>query len=207
MLGVTPDGEVHKVEIYERFKENLGKLQRNESQMTAEQKVKYKKPLLKLKHEIADDATEVMRNFLVSGIRLADEDRDSEDWKAVIRKSESFIDEWSKSGRMKEVSKVLFTTFDIDEFTLALLPLYYKIWYEAYGPYWLKHCLPTFEDEFTFSNDIIGMEWWEENQEWAAVKIEGKKKVCDYQRGVRIMLPPTDELLQEAYQKDLEGLS
>ena len=195
------------MEIYERFKENLGKLQRNESQMTAGQRVKYKKPLLKLKHEIADDAAKVIWDFLVSGVRSADKDQDSDDWKAVIRKSEGFIDEWSKSGRMKEVSKILFTTFDVDKFLFALLPLYYKIWYEAYGPYWLKHCIPTFEDEFTFSNDIIGMEWWDEHHEWASVKIEGGKKVCDYRKGVTIMLPPTEELLQEAYRKDLEGLS
>lgn len=194
------------MELYNRLNENLGKLQRNESQMTDEQKKKYAAPLKKLKKQIAADATEIMRLFLMEGCRLAEEDKDSEAWKTMIRKTEGFIDDFGRSGKMKEVSRVLFTTYSLDEFYLALLPLHYKIWYEAYGPYWLMHCTPTFENEFTFTNDIIGMEWWEDHDEWVAVKIVDGKKEVDYQGGFTIMLPPTQELLEKAYKEEMGGL-
>lgn len=194
------------MEIYDRVTENLGKLQRNETQMTEEQKKKYAAPIAKLKKEIAADATELMHQFIMSGCRMVDRDKETADWKAMIRKVEEIMKNFRESGESKKVSKVLFTTYSLDKFFEALLPVHNKVWYEAYGPYWLTHCTPTFEDEFTFTNDIIGMEWWDQHNEWAAVKIVDGKKECDYQKGVTIMLPPTRELLDGAYQKDMEAL-
>ena len=195
------------MELYERFKNNLGKLKRNEEQMTEEQKKKYAAPLKKLKSEIAADASELMKDFLVSGCRLLTRDKDTADWKGFIRATDKITEEWISQGGNREVAKVLWKIYDIDAFFTSLLPLHYKIWYEAYGPYWLAHCTPTFEDEYTFTNDIIEMEWWAKHNEWAAVKMEDGKKVTDYEKGVTIMLPPTQELLEKRYKEDLEALA
>jgi len=190
---------------YARLTENLGKLRRNEGRMTEEQKKKYAAPLKKLKHEIAKDATVVMNEFLVSGCWLMKGDEDSAAWKGFVRAAESFIADWARTGGSKDASRALFKAYDNDAFLAALLPLHYQIWYEAYGPYWLSHCAPTLEEDFTFANDIIGMEWWAENNEWTSVKAVGGKKGPDLQKGWAILLPPTRELLDKAYKEDLEA--
>lgn len=189
---------------YNRLVENLGKLKRNETQMTKEQKEQYKKPLLKLRKEIADDATEIMKSFVTMGMRLG-EDTDPEDWKKVIRDAERLVDEWDKQGGIKNASKVLFSTYDIDAFLTALCPIHCTVWFKAYGTYWLKHIRETGEQEYPYYNDILDMHWWKEANEWAKTKIEGGKRVTDYHGGVTIMLPPTRELLDAEYKREMES--
>lgn len=193
---------------YKRALENLGKYKRNVTQMSEADKIKYKAPLMKLKKTIAKDINAVQAAFMIGSCRLAPRETDTGDWKGCIRRIENIRDEYLKSGEWsKPFNNVLMKTFDMDKYLESLLPMYYRFWYEGYGPYWLEHCSPTFEKEFTFQNDIIGMEWWEEHNEWAAVKIEDGEKTVDYQRGVTIMLPPTQDLLEKAYKEDLEGLT
>ena len=189
-------------DYYNRLVENLGKLKRNETQMTAEQKEQYKKPLLKLKKEIAADATEAMKEFITMGMRLG-EDPDSETWKSVIRETNRLLDDWIDRGKLKEVSKVLFSTYDIDAFFTALCPIHTTIWFKAYGEYWLTHIKETGEQEYPYYNDILDMWWRKEANEWAKTKIEDGKRVTDYFGGVTIMLPPTKALLDEEYEKEM----
>ena len=165
-------------DYYNRLAENLGKLKRNETQMTERQKEQYKKPLLKLKKEIATDATEAMREFITMGMRLG-EDADSENWKSVIREVNRLLDEWIDKGCLKEVSKVLFKTYDLDAFLTALCPIHTTVWFKAYGTYWLKHIKETGEQEYPYYNDILDMHWWKEANEWAKTKIEDGKRVTD----------------------------
>jgi len=193
---------------YKRALENLGKYQRNISQMTEAEKVRYKAPLMKLKKTIADDINVFQMDFMLSGCRFAPRETDTGDWKGCIRRFTKIYEEYADSGEWsRPFNKVLMKTFSIDKYLESLLPMHYRFWYEGYGPYWLEHCSPTFEKEFTFQNDIIGMEWWEEYNEWAEVKIENGKKTVDYYGGVTIMLPPTQDLLEKAYKEDLEGLT
>ena len=156
-------------DYYNRPVENLGKLKRNETQMTAEQKEQYKKPLLKLRKEIAADATEAMKEFITMGMRLG-EDPDSETWKSVIRETNRLLDDWINRGKLKEVSKVLFSTYDLDAFFTALCPIHTTIWFKAYGEYWLKHCTKQEDPEYPYHNDIIDMDWWAEHHEWALLR-------------------------------------
>ena len=192
---------------YERLVENLGKLKRNETQMTKEQKEQYKKPLLKLKQEIADDATEVMKSFVTGGMRLAKGDKDSDEWRNVIKATERLFNEWGEQGKLKEASKILFTTYDLDKFLEALCPIHSTVWHLAYGGYWLKHITETGEQEYPYYNDILDMYWWKEHHEWAATKIENGKRVTDYYGGVTIMLPPTKELIDAEYKAEMERLT
>ena len=184
--------------------DNLGKLKRNEENMTPEQKVKYAAPLKKLKHDIWEEARELLQDFLVSGLRIADDDSD---WREVIRRIERVIGEAKRDGSYRLAASALFASYDVDKMLEVALPIRYKVLYEAYGPYWLRHCKPISGSEYTFSNDIIGMEWWEKNRIWASVKMEGGKKVTDYRKGLTVMLPPTMELLDAAYKRDMEAVA
>lgn len=192
---------------YQRCVENLGKLRLNMEQMTDEQKVQYKKPLQKLKEEIAKDATEIMKSFITMGMRVGvgvGEDTDSDIWKNVIRATEKLMDEWQSQGKLKEASKILFTTYDLNKFLEALCQIHTTVWVKAYGAYWLKHITETGEEEYPYYNDILDMHWWKEANEWAKTKIEDGKRVMDYFGGVTIMLPPTKILLDEEYKREME---
>ena len=191
-------------DFYERLTENLGKLQRNESQMTEEQKKQYAAPLKKLKNQICQDATEAMKQFVTMGIRILKEDEDSEEWKNVIRAIEKISDAHAEAGTVKKASKILFETYDLDKFFESLCGFHTDVWYKAYGPYWLKHCKPQDDPEYPYHNDIIDMDWWAEHNEWAKTKIENGKRATDYFGGVTIMIPPTKELLDKAYEEERE---
>lgn len=184
---------------FDRLTANLDKLRKNETQMTEAQKVEYRKPLLKLKKTIAADATEIMCGFLLAGCNFKESDRDEVD--AIGKRLNGIM----KEAEDKKAGKVLFATYDIDQFLKALLPLRLRIWYEAYAPYWIKNCEKTGSEEFPYHNDIIGMDWWEGHGEWATTKTEGGKKTVDYKGGVTIMLPPTMELVQAAYQEEMRS--
>ena len=191
-------------EYYERLAENLGKLQRNESQMTEEQKKQYAAPLKKLKDQIREDAVEVANTFPVSGIRL--KEVDSKDCKNMVKQVQKIFEEHSNKGTFKKAGKKLFETFSILEFLNALCVLRTDIWYQAYGPYWIKHCTMQDDPEYPFHNDIIDMDWWAEHNEWAKTKIENGKRVTDYFGGVTVMMPPTKEQLDKEYSQELERI-
>ena len=116
---------------YDRLVKNLGKLKRNVDNMTAQQREQYKRPLQKLKREISADATSAMRDFLFGGIRILSVDR--EGLAAFTEKAKEIMQADGKKTA-KEASRVLFSTYEIDKFLEALLPLHYRIFYEAYGP-------------------------------------------------------------------------
>lgn len=175
---------------YSRMVENLGKLKRNEEQMTAEQRERYKKPLQKLKREIASDASEMMRHFLICRCRiLKNDEKGMADFTENVQR---ILDE-DAGKTSKEAGRVLFSTYDEEKFLEALLPLHYRIWYEAYAPYWLNHTIQNpMNSEYPYHNDIIGMDWDAENGVWINRE--------DY--SFTLMLPPTKELLEERYRED-----
>lgn len=174
---------------YGRMVENLGKLKRNEEQMTPEQREKYKKPLQKLKQAIKDDATEMMLHFLIGGCRILKSDEKG--MADFIEAAQRILDE-DDGKTSKEAGRVLFATYDEEKFLEALIPLHYRIWYEAYGPVWLSHCIPTADPEYPYTNDIIKMEWEAKSSVW----------INREELSFTTMLPPTKELLEKRYQED-----
>lgn len=194
-------------DFYQRLTENLGKLQRNESQMTEEQKKQYAAPLKKLKEQIAQDTTEAMKAFVTMGMRLAKDDEGSEDLEQVYKEVDRISQEHTAAGTIKKASRILFTTYNLDKFFESLCMMHYDIWYKAYGPYWLKHCTKQEDPEYPYHNDIIDMDWWAEHHEWAKTKIENGKRVTDYYGGVTIMIPPTQELLDKEYAAEKERMT
>ena len=60
--------------IFTEIEEKLGKLRRNEEQMSEEQKKQFEKQLKALKIKIAKDATEICKSFILSGVLILKED-------------------------------------------------------------------------------------------------------------------------------------
>jgi len=181
--------------IFTEMDEMLGKLRRNEEQMTEAQKKQYAVQLLALKKKISKSATEICRSFLLCGIRILKEDENNE----AIERINMILAEEIARGALKEASRILFSTYNVDKFLEALCPVHDRVFYEGYAPYWIEHCDVYNEEgkqthgggEFSAWNHIIDMGWIEEYGVW-----KKKDEMC-----WMIMLPPTMELIQKEYEE------
>lgn len=181
--------------IFTEIEEKLGKLRRNEEQMTEAQKKQYAVQLLALKKKISKSATEICRSFLLCGIRILKEDENNE----AIERINMILAEEIARGALKEASRILFSTYNVDKFLEALCPVHDRVFYEGYAPYWIEHCDVYNEEgkqthgggEFSAWNHIIDMGWIEEYGVW-----KKKDEMC-----WMIMLPPTMELIQKEYEE------
>ena len=140
-----------------------------------------------------DLAVDMAKSFLLSGLRIKDSDSGG-----LIADVQRIID-----GSRKQISRAVkefMSDADTDSFLLSLLPVHYRILYEAYAPYWLSHCKPVTDRdqdaEFTYYNDLIDMYWAAGWDEW---KTKGRLQVT-------VMLPPTKGLMIKAYRDDTEQL-
>ena len=185
---------------YQEFTEKLGKLQRNETQMTERQRVIYADQLKALKKKVAGLATEIASEFILGSVRLLKSDTEKTKSECIDR-VKAAIDREVEAGTMKKASRVLFTTYSIEKFLEALLPIHYRVWYEGYAPYWCQHCRPykgpgMSGRPLTYWNDLIGMGWNSEYSLW-----EKEKEIC-----WTLMLPPTMELVSREYQQEKERM-
>lgn len=175
----------------DEFKENLGKLRRNETQMSPEQKKMYAKNLQAFKKRICKDASDILSSYLTSGMRFIKTDDGGID--LVGRLLERIRDEEVKNHIGKKLGSVLLRTYSLDAFLESAVPLHNRCWYEAYGVYWVARCKMDPEEK-TYYNPIIDMYWHEEYGLWVS------KDGCSF----TIMLPPTEELLKKAYEEEKE---
>lgn len=183
---------------YTLFIQKLERLQRNETQMTDVQKLQYEAELKALRKKIAGYAAQIARPFLTGGMLFK---RDEPSFECVER-----VQAMLKSDRTKEeyhaAVKILFNTYSVNEFLGALLPTQCRVRYEGYAPYWLEHCKPytgkaKSGEELTYWNDLIQMGWNEEYGLWFR----------EDRNGVSEALPPTQELMQKKYFKELTWIS
>ena len=137
------------------------------------------------------------------------EEKDIQNMGEVMNKSlieaQRVIEQISVSGileiiqYLKEASRILFSTYDVDKFIESLCPVHDRVFYEGYAPYWIEHCDVYNEEgkqthgggEFSAWNHIIDMGWIEEYGVW-----KKKDEMC-----WMIMLPPTMELIQKEYEE------
>lgn len=161
---------------------NLEKLRKNVTNMTDQQKEQYKRPLYRLKLEIARDAVTIMRKFVCAGCLIPKKDR--EGYETFVKEAERIMTE-DGARAAREAGRILFSTFEITPFLESLIPIRERIYYEAYGPVWLSHCCRTKDLKRPYQNDIIRMEWEDELGVW--VDKDGAAFI--------LALPPTKELL------------
>lgn len=147
-------------------------------------KTKYAKPYNELLEKIQFQTKEIIMRYLFSGM-LVDAD-DEEDFQVFFKASQSILDAEAEAGTLKEIGLAVYLEYDIDKaLDIAVRKIRPKILYDAYAPYWLKHCI-SHEDGGIW-NDLIDMMWNNECGMWInSEKSEG-----------RLMLPPTEELIKE----------
>lgn len=150
------------------------------------------------------DAEELAMKYVVSGMLrhpLAEEGWTEIGWSTVEKRRDIVISDYKKRGIFDEALKVLIKTKDVGLYLNHLLPVYNTLVYVAYSDFWLSRTTETGEPEFPYYNIIIGMRWWEGHGVWAVTKVEGGKRIVDYQKGTRIALPPTKELIMKEYKE------
>ena len=142
-----------------------------------------------LEIEDRQDAFKIMTSFLLSGLKTKDDDRTK--LMIAIRNIMK-----STEGERKEAVNKYHAFHDFDLFITTLIPIYNRILYDAYAPYWLSHCMPVNDCDavvdFTYYNDLIDMYWAAPWQEW---KRKDKWEVM-------LLLPPTKGLISLQRQKD-----
>ena len=136
----------------------------------------------KSRAELLRQANDIMKSFLLGGLKV--QEGDSCDLLLAVRQIIA-----STADIRRSAVKEFLSTGDMDSFLLSLIPVHDCIFYDAYAPYWLRHCKPVTDSddevEFTFYNDLIDMYWAAKWQEW-----KKKGEWC-----VTIMLPPTKGLI------------
>lgn len=175
----------------------LARLQRNLEQMTPEQRVQYANNLQIFKKQIAKECNEILREFFLGDLKVLKGDEGGAD--AIIRRIDAITGTAWWKDRMKDLRDHLFQTYSLDAFLEESCRLHDEIWYKAYGPYWVSK---TQVDPETgeITNPVVDMIWGEkfywnaEHNQW-----EGKEKLT-----WTIMLPPTQELLEKAYRKEVQ---
>ena len=137
-----------------------------------------------------EKAVGLAKSFLLSGLRVR-----ADDGEQVEKEIQRIVD--GSKRLISRAVKEFMSTGDMDSFALSLLPVHYRILYEAYAPYWLKHCKPVSDHDedaaFTYYNDLIDMYWVGAWGEW---KRKGKWEVT-------IMLPPTKGLVVYSYKQEI----
>ena len=175
-----------------RLKANLGKLKRNLAQMSDEQKVQYKKALLKIESDIRRDAQTLYNEFLGMGRRFLVGDNETEEYKNHALEITKCCNVAEKAGFKKDAFDFLFKTFDVDLFVTSLCPLHTLIWLGAYGKkYWVWKVKDTGENNapMRYYQPLLDMWWHDEFNEWVTLsEVDGKREwTCP----VTIMIPPT----------------
>ncbi len=172
----------------------LDRLKRNETQMSEEQKRQYADQLDALKQHIQSMALDTGRVWLFEGIRIARHEP------YAMERIRSVLSENEIGDAERAALTVLFSCYDFGRYLDCLLPLRLKIFYLGYGPYWAKHCKAVPDEkggtEFPYYNDIIDMFWIPKLRMW--------KRKDKWQ--ITIMLPPTMEMINEAYATELKEL-
>ena len=174
----------------------LGRLKLNEARMSEAQKKVYATQLANVRKHATRLALKIGRSFLTMGIDLADGD----DGARVMDRVRSVLSDNEWRDAEEAALAVLFNTYSLDAYLTALCPLYNKLYFLGYGPYWTEHCKAVTDSDayaqFSYYNDIIDMFWVEDWHEW--------KRKCEWT--VTVMLPPTMKQINEEYAREMARL-
>lgn len=191
------------MDIYSETAEKLGKLRRNEEQMSDEQRLRYASVLKKYRREIIAGAEQILKHFWFSAL-IVEKDSRSE---ALCGDIQKIVNGEAAKGEMKRLKDILFQTYSLDEFLSAACRVDCKIRYEAYAPYWTCRCkkkpLPDGiawigmeASGAAWYNGMIDMYWHDDYGIWVAEK----------EAAWRIGLPPTRELCELEYEKERKAM-
>lgn len=150
---------------YAELKNSVRKLQNNEQNIGKEILLqKYGRPYEKLRREIANQASEMVREIALEAIGcltprksvevVRSEQLEEKMWIDIQR----IADEEQKAGTYLQISEAIFDEYDLDKaMEIAFRRLYTRIRYEAFPPVWLYFCR---EDPGKgYVNELTKMRW------------------------------------------------
>lgn len=174
------------------YEELLQKLRKNRENVPLEQlKTKYAKPYNELLQKIKKHTSKIMLQFLFSGMPLKPRTKEDPEDAAVSRRfleaAKRIINEEQQAGVFGEISRAVFLEYSIEKaLDIAAEKIYPRILYEAYAPYWLRHCSIRMDQGYIY-NDLIQMMWVPKWNVW--ISHDGTE--------LMLMLPPTMELIKK----------
>ena len=163
---------------WDEIERKLEKLRRNEIQMSPAQFLAYKDQIGRFKSAIFTQAKEVLKDFLVSGIRYEMDDIAAKDLFGAIKR---ICREEVGSGGLERLRGVLFSTYSLNAFLSEAVGWRDRILFEAYAPYWCAHVAETGDSAYPYRSDLAGMRW---RADWGLWEAEDGKSWA-------LMLPPT----------------
>lgn len=198
-MGVT-----FLMEIYQEMAAKLGKLGRNEAQMTKEQFVQYDRVLKKMKNDIMAGSDQILCSFCTSDMAVLKSDC-PEGMDKLQRAVKAVVDDERAKGGIERLKDMLFQTYSLERFLDAACRLRTRICYEAYAPYWVSKCskvqAPAGVKRMGVEGDawhspIIDMYWHEGCHVWVSEK----------EPAWRTHLPPTKEMCAAEYAREKQTL-
>lgn len=170
---------------WEDYLKRIQILKKNREQVPLEElRTKYKRPYTALLQDIKKKTEVMLFHSLIDGLPFNNNEK--EEWRAFSLRVKKAFQEEKRCGTFRRITQAVFHEYDPDKaLEISALTLWPRIWYQAYGPYWLKHCIK--QDNGEIWNDLIQMKWNSGTQTWRSK--DGSS--CS------LMLPPTEELLRE----------
>lgn len=171
---------------YEEYQDKLRKLRINREKVPLQVlQTKYKEPYRQLLQEIKKLSEEILKSFVFGGMKF-DLENESE-LKEFISAAQAVIDQEEEVGTFQEISQAVFQEYDAEKMLdIAARKILWRVWYEAYAPYWIKHCILQCDGNVIW-NDLIKMKWDAGSGVWTSMDGES----------FTLMLPPTRELIKQ----------
>lgn len=185
--------------IYQKTAEKLGKLGRNEAQMSEVQFVQYEEVLKRCRNEILEGAKQIFCTFCTPKLLVLKSDLPaaSDEIRENIRR---IVTDGQTKKEIKRLKEILFQTYSLECVLDAAGSLQNRILYEAYAPYWVSKCARAKAplgieclgvSGETWYNPMIDMYWDEKCCLWVSAK----------ETAWKIDLPPTKELCMAEYEE------
>lgn len=166
------------------YQKNLDTMRANREKVPLEMLVtKYAKPWHELLSHIGDFTKKSVTSMVLEHFSFGN---DPEEVRKVIWKMQEIISDESKSGTFTEAFRIACRSYSAEAVQTYLEEkLGPRLIFEAYGPYWVKHCR---SENGTILCDL--MPGWHWKAEWGLWTDEKEASVS-------LQYPPTLELLRE----------
>lgn len=147
------------------YRKNVDILRKNrENVPLAELKTKYANGYLQICEKIKEQTKSAISALITDGMIILTADQ-TEELPKIVSEIQKIIDQETAAGTMKEISRLIFSKFDVDQaMDLAAEKLARPAFEKAYGPYFRGKCRLQ---EGRYVCDLLpGMTWNEEYGVW-----------------------------------------
>lgn len=187
------------MDIYQKTAEKLGKLGRNEVQMSEVQFVQFENVLKRCRKEILEGTKQIFCTFCTPKLPVLKSDLPSAS-DEILGSVRQIVTDAQTKEEIKRLKHTLFQTYSLECVPDAAGFLRSRILYEVYAPYWVSKCVkveaPSGTGRMGVSGEawyspILDMYWNEDCRLWVSAK----------ETAWKIDLPPTKELCMAEYEE------